>query len=275
MVRLGEGHGVRFEFECYDVGQLYNLAIALEKRTLRAAAVHPVRAGHSRWHRRGGRPPAAPGAHGAAPVRQRPGMVGAGRRPPPDGHVHACRAAGRQCARGAGGQPLHRPRRIREIRTRTRSRRFAAYSRNCRWKWRRPSRRARASSSRAPIASASNQEDAMYEAYDPRSKLAAKSSAAPRPRPQGFRRRRVREVPRPAAGRSQRRRRAPGMAAARTWSSAIPKCSPARCSSARASWMNTCWCCRRRARAPSSRPAASAWRFRASRWPSCRRATAA
>jgi len=32
MVRLGEGHGVRFEFECYDVGQLYNLAIALEKR---------------------------------------------------------------------------------------------------------------------------------------------------------------------------------------------------------------------------------------------------
>lgn len=33
MVRLGEGHGVRFEFECYDVGQLFNLAIALEKRS--------------------------------------------------------------------------------------------------------------------------------------------------------------------------------------------------------------------------------------------------
>jgi uncharacterized protein (DUF849 family) len=32
MHRLGEGHGVRFEFECYDVGQLYNLAIALERR---------------------------------------------------------------------------------------------------------------------------------------------------------------------------------------------------------------------------------------------------
>jgi uncharacterized protein (DUF849 family) len=32
MMRLGEGHGVRFEFECYDVGQLYNLAIALESR---------------------------------------------------------------------------------------------------------------------------------------------------------------------------------------------------------------------------------------------------
>ena len=23
---LGEGHGVRFEFECYDTGHLYNLA---------------------------------------------------------------------------------------------------------------------------------------------------------------------------------------------------------------------------------------------------------
>jgi uncharacterized protein (DUF849 family) len=32
MLRLGEGHGVRFEFECYDTGQLFNLAIALEKR---------------------------------------------------------------------------------------------------------------------------------------------------------------------------------------------------------------------------------------------------
>jgi len=32
MQRLGEGHGVRFEYECYDVGQIYNLAIALEKR---------------------------------------------------------------------------------------------------------------------------------------------------------------------------------------------------------------------------------------------------
>jgi uncharacterized protein (DUF849 family) len=32
MQRLGEGHGARFEFECYDVGQLFNLAIALERR---------------------------------------------------------------------------------------------------------------------------------------------------------------------------------------------------------------------------------------------------
>jgi uncharacterized protein (DUF849 family) len=32
MQRLGEGHGVRFEFECYDTGHLHNLAIALERR---------------------------------------------------------------------------------------------------------------------------------------------------------------------------------------------------------------------------------------------------
>ena len=32
MQRLGEGHGARFEFECYDTGHLFNLAIALEKR---------------------------------------------------------------------------------------------------------------------------------------------------------------------------------------------------------------------------------------------------
>jgi uncharacterized protein (DUF849 family) len=31
--RLGDAHGVRFEFECYDTGQLFNLAIALERRT--------------------------------------------------------------------------------------------------------------------------------------------------------------------------------------------------------------------------------------------------
>src|SRR3546814_20770524 len=29
--KLGEGHGVRFEYECYDVGHLYNLAHFLER----------------------------------------------------------------------------------------------------------------------------------------------------------------------------------------------------------------------------------------------------
>ncbi len=29
--RLGKGHGTRFEFECYDIGHLYNLAYCLDK----------------------------------------------------------------------------------------------------------------------------------------------------------------------------------------------------------------------------------------------------
>jgi len=30
--KLGKGHGTRFEFECYDVGHLYNLAYCLERK---------------------------------------------------------------------------------------------------------------------------------------------------------------------------------------------------------------------------------------------------
>ena len=29
--RLGKGHGTRFEFECYDIGHLYNLAYCLDR----------------------------------------------------------------------------------------------------------------------------------------------------------------------------------------------------------------------------------------------------
>jgi uncharacterized protein (DUF849 family) len=32
MKRLGEGHGVRFEFECYDVGHIYNLAYMIDQK---------------------------------------------------------------------------------------------------------------------------------------------------------------------------------------------------------------------------------------------------
>ena len=32
---LGEGHGTRFEFECYDVGHLYNLAHFLDRKLIR------------------------------------------------------------------------------------------------------------------------------------------------------------------------------------------------------------------------------------------------
>ena len=32
--RLGRGHGTRFEFECYDIGHLYNLAHMLDRKTV-------------------------------------------------------------------------------------------------------------------------------------------------------------------------------------------------------------------------------------------------
>ncbi len=32
--RLGKGHGTRFEFECYDIGHLYNLAYMLERKVV-------------------------------------------------------------------------------------------------------------------------------------------------------------------------------------------------------------------------------------------------
>ncbi len=34
--RLGKGHGTRFEFECYDVGHLYNLAHMLDRKVVEA-----------------------------------------------------------------------------------------------------------------------------------------------------------------------------------------------------------------------------------------------
>ncbi len=35
LLRLGEGHGVRFEFECYDVGHLYTLAHFLDRKLVK------------------------------------------------------------------------------------------------------------------------------------------------------------------------------------------------------------------------------------------------
>jgi uncharacterized protein (DUF849 family) len=32
--RLGKAHGTRFEFECYDVGHLYNLAHMLDRKVV-------------------------------------------------------------------------------------------------------------------------------------------------------------------------------------------------------------------------------------------------
>ena len=81
MKDLGEGHGVRFEFECYDVGHLYNLAHFRRPRPGRAAA---LRADHIRHPGRYRRRPREPDAH--APHRQQAcsATTTAGRSWPPD-----------------------------------------------------------------------------------------------------------------------------------------------------------------------------------------------
>ena len=52
MRALGE-NGTRFEFECYEVGHLYNLALFRRTRAREAAVLHPVHLRHLR--RRSGR----------------------------------------------------------------------------------------------------------------------------------------------------------------------------------------------------------------------------
>ena len=54
---LGEGCGTRFEFECYDVGHLYNLAHFLDRGSAEAAALRADDLRHSRRHRRRHRKP--------------------------------------------------------------------------------------------------------------------------------------------------------------------------------------------------------------------------
>ena len=108
MKDLGEGHGVRFEFECYDVGHLYNLAHFLDARAGRTAALRADHLRHPGRHWRRPREPDAHAPHRQQALRRRLPLVDPGRRPPPDELRHHGRDDGRQHPRRAGGQPLHR-----------------------------------------------------------------------------------------------------------------------------------------------------------------------
>ena len=48
--RLGEGHGVKFEFECYDVGHLYTLAHFLDRKLVKPPLFVQTIFGISGWH---------------------------------------------------------------------------------------------------------------------------------------------------------------------------------------------------------------------------------
>ena len=69
-------------------------------------------------------------------------LLGARRRAPPDAAAHDGRHDGRQRARRPGGQPLPRPGQLASS-VPSRCARSAASSTSCRWRWRRPPRRAR------------------------------------------------------------------------------------------------------------------------------------
>ena len=140
---LGEGCGTRFEFECYDVGHLYNLAHLLERKLVKpplfVQTIFGILGGigpdpDNLMHMRSDREQA---------LRRRLRMVGARRRPPPDGVDDDGGHLRRQRPRGTGGQHLSRERAGSRRATPSRSPRSGASSKSCRWRsprrWKRAS----------------------------------------------------------------------------------------------------------------------------------------
>ena len=141
--RLGKAHGTRFEFECYDVGHLYNLAYCLDQKIVEPPLFVQTIFGIL-------------GGIGADPrnllfMKETADrlfgdslcLVGARGRATPDGVHHDGRHPRRQCARRAGGQPVYRPRRSWRSRMPSRWRRSGASWRNSAWRSPRRRRRAR------------------------------------------------------------------------------------------------------------------------------------
>ena len=52
LTRLGEEHGTRFEFECYDVGHLYTLAHFVDRGLVEPPLFVQIDLRHPRRHRR-------------------------------------------------------------------------------------------------------------------------------------------------------------------------------------------------------------------------------
>ena len=67
---LGEGHGVKFEHECYDTGHLYNLAHCIDRGLFKPPVFLAADLRHSRRHRRRSRQSAVHEAHRRPAVRQ-------------------------------------------------------------------------------------------------------------------------------------------------------------------------------------------------------------
>ena len=102
-------NGTRFEFECYDIGHLYNLHHFLERGAGEAAALRADGVRHPRRHRPASRGRHAHEAHRRPAVRRPVPLVGARRRPQPDADRRHGRGDGRQCPRRARGLAVGRP----------------------------------------------------------------------------------------------------------------------------------------------------------------------
>ena len=111
---LGEGCGTRFEFECYDVGHLYNLAHFLERGLVKPPLVRADDLRHPRRHRRRPGEPPPHAADRRQAVRRRLPLVDPRRRPPPDPALHDGRDDGRERPGRPRGLDLRRQGRARQ-----------------------------------------------------------------------------------------------------------------------------------------------------------------
>ena len=147
---LGEGHGIKFEHECYDTGHLYNLAHCVDRGMFKPPIFLQLIFGIL-------------GGIGADVdnlmfmKRTADRLFGndylwsvLGARPLPDHVCHPGRDDGRQRARGARGQALYRPRASSPRAMPSRSRRCAAWSRSSAIRLPPRRRRGRCWGSRAP-----------------------------------------------------------------------------------------------------------------------------
>jgi uncharacterized protein (DUF849 family) len=98
---LGEGHGVKFEHECYDTGHPLQPCPLHRPRLIQAAGLSAVDLRYPQWHRCRPRQSGVHETHGRQIARQPVLLVGTCRRTSPDEFLHQRCDDGRQCARWA------------------------------------------------------------------------------------------------------------------------------------------------------------------------------
>ena len=154
-------NGTRFEFECYDIAHLYNLAHFVDRGLVKPPLLRAVGVRHPGRHRHPSGRRDAHEAHGRPAVRRQVPLVGAGR-----GRSQL------RDRRAGGGDGRQRPRRASRIRlwagrgklAKSNAEQVASPARSSRgsaWRSRRRTRRARSSSSRAATRSPSEERQAM------------------------------------------------------------------------------------------------------------------